>query len=74
EIIMSKWNRQVVLPRSNRVDDSQTMEVQEKRDPAEDVKNGSEFHLTAVTLVITATFAVSTQVPGGYDSTGKPVL
>uniref|UniRef100_A0A2N9GFF8 PGG domain-containing protein n=1 Tax=Fagus sylvatica TaxID=28930 RepID=A0A2N9GFF8_FAGSY len=74
EIIMSKWNRHVVLPRSKRVDDSQTMEVQEKRDPAEDVKNGSESHLTAITLVITVTFAVSTQVPGGYDSTGKPVL
>jgi hypothetical protein len=71
---MSKWNRHVVLPRSKRVDDSQTMKVQEKRDPAEDVKNGSEFHLTAITLVTTVTFAVSLQVPGGYDSTGKPVL
>ena len=50
------------------------MKVQEKRNPGEDVKNGSEFHLTAVTLVITVTFAVSLQVPGGYDSTGKPIL
>ncbi len=74
EIIMSKWNRHVVLPRSKRVDDSQTTKVQEKRDPAEDVKNGSEFQLTAITLVITVTFAVSLQVPGGYDTTGKPVL
>ena len=71
---MSKWNRHVVLPHSKRVDDSQTMKVQEKRDPAEDVKNESESYLTAITLVITVTFAVSLQVPGGYDSTGKPVL
>ena len=71
---MSNCNRHVVLPRSERVDDSQTTKVQEKRDPAEEVKNVSEFHLTAITLITTVTFAVSLQVPGGYNSTGKPVL
>ena len=71
---MSNWNRHVVLPRSKQVDDSQTTKVQEKRDPAEEVKHASEFHLTAITLITTVTFAVSLQVPGGYDSTGKAVL
>uniref|UniRef100_A0A2N9EX43 PGG domain-containing protein n=1 Tax=Fagus sylvatica TaxID=28930 RepID=A0A2N9EX43_FAGSY len=40
----------------------------------EEVKNVSEFHLTAITLITTVTFAVSLQVPGGYNSTGKAVL
>ena len=136
---MSTWNRHVVLPSSKRVDDSPTTKVQEKREPAEEVKNEeeeikneeevqnevvvvvkneeeeikneeevenevvvvvkneeeeikneeevkneeeevknevllSEFHLTAITLITTVTFAVSLQVPGGYNSTGKAVL
>ena len=64
---------------------SQTTKLKQKREPAEEVKNGeedvknvknlSEFHLTAITLITTVTFAVSLQVPGGYNnSTGKAVL